>query len=399
MMMPMITGGASPTPTMAIVQVAREGSGTSWQPAASPMRMLAWHLDGWDLMAHGRFQAGLNDQTGLRGGTGDATENWGMLHASHALGDGHLELRSMLSLEPATMPGNGQPQIFQTGETWQGQPLIDRQHTHTLFMELAAEYSQALSRAASFFVYAAPVGEPALGPEAFMHRPSAGENPWAPLGHHLEDSTHISEGVLTEGLVYRGVKLDASLFNGREPGENHWIITPGPLDSYSGRLTWNPDADWSLQVSTGHLAAPEALTPNDQVRTTASVSYDHPFPAGNLAGTLLWGHVHEILANPLDLDAYLAEGALDFGRINHLYSRLESVDKADLAPGLGVQMVEAVTIGGERDVWNNDDYSLGLGADVTANFVPPALQALYGGTVIPAFEVYARIAPPWMEAR
>lgn len=371
-------------------------SGTSWHPASSPEPMDMWRVGDWTLMAHGRAQLGYNHQGSLRGGDAQAAENWGMLMAERPLGFGQLLLRSMVSLEPATVPPSGEPQLFQTGETYQGQPLIDRQHQHNLFMELAAQYTIPLSNDTSFFLYGGPVGEPALGPDAYMHRASAGENAWAPLGHHEQDSTHITNGVLTEGLVWRNWKLDASLFNGREPGENRWIIQPGPLDSYSGRLTYNPTDDWSMQVSMGHLTAPEALMPNDAVRTTASITYNRPWQDGNWATTLLWGHNRELVAAPYDLNGFLVESALDVADVNHVYTRAELTDKEGLVAGVGPQTVAAFTVGAVRDLWKSDQLSLGLGGDVTVDAVPPALQAAYGGAAPVSFEVYVRLAPPWM---
>ena len=35
----------------------------------------------------------------------------------------------------------------------------------------------------------------------FMHRPSAADDPFAPLGHHWQDATHEAFGVVTTGLT------------------------------------------------------------------------------------------------------------------------------------------------------------------------------------------------------
>lgn len=214
------------------------------------------------------------------------------------LGPGRLALNGMFSLEPAAFPTGGLPQLLQTGETYLNQLILDRQHPHNLVMELAALYRIPLNSDWSAFVYGGPVGEPALGPKAFMHRASAADNPWAPLVHHLTDSTHITDGVVSGGVVFRSLKLDASLFNAGEPGENRWAVTQGPLDSYSGRLTFNLSPDLSMQISTGHLITPEALSPFDTQRTTASVTYDRSWDDGNWAATLPWGCNRELTATP-----------------------------------------------------------------------------------------------------
>src|SRR5204863_8412876 len=109
--------------------------------------------------------------------------------------------RVMLSVDPATVGKSGYPLLLQTDEAVNGLPLIDRQHPHDLFMELAATYNHPLGRdGGSVFLYAGLPGEPALGPPTFMHRFSGTEIPEAPISHHWLDSTHITFGVVTGGL-------------------------------------------------------------------------------------------------------------------------------------------------------------------------------------------------------
>jgi hypothetical protein len=116
------------------------------------------------------------------------------------------------------------------------------------------------------------VGDPAMAPAAYPHRASAAENPMAPLGHHLEDSTHIADDVITAGVTYRGVRLEASGFHGREPDEDRWDMDAGKIDSWSTRLTVSPAQNWSVQYSIAHLTSPEANHPEEDVRRmTASI--------------------------------------------------------------------------------------------------------------------------------
>src|SRR5439155_7820416 len=150
---------------------------------------------------------------------------------------------------------------LQTGESAHGAALIGRQVPHDLFMELATTYSHPLSEGGSIFAYVALPGEPALGPPAFMHRFSGEDNPEAPISHHWLDSTHITYGVVTLGYVYASIKVEGSLFRGREPDENRYNIETGKLDSASVRLSLNPTKDWALQVSHGHIKSPEELHP------------------------------------------------------------------------------------------------------------------------------------------
>src|SRR2546423_13697868 len=223
--------------------------------------------------------AGLTRQGGPRGVTKFDSQNWFMPMAYHKAGRGTLQLRGMFSAEPFTFPPGGSPLLFQTGETYKGQPLIDRQHPHDLFMELSATYTVPIGERGNWFAYVGYPGEPALGPNAFMHRASASENTSAPLSHHLQDSTHISFGVLTTGFTYRWFKLEGSVFNGREPDENRYNFEAHPWNSRSARLWFAPNANWSMQVSHGFLKDPEALEPGDVRRTTASLSYNRTLHA------------------------------------------------------------------------------------------------------------------------
>src|SRR6185369_8981056 len=297
-----------------LVPMARiMGSGTSWQPDSSPMPMLHKQSGEWLLMFHYNLVAGVNSQGGPRGVTKFESANWFMPSAIRRAGPGTLELRGMMSAEPFTFPPGGSPLLFQTGETYKGEPLIDRQHPHDLFMELSASYTVPVGDRASWFVYAGYPGEPALGPNAFMHRASASENTSAPLSHHLQDSTHIAFGVFTTGFTYRWFKLEGSVFNGREPDENRYDFEAHPWNSRSIRLWYAPNSNWSMQVSHGFLRNPEALEPGDVRRTTASISYNKPFERGNWASSLIWGRNHESHGGEIfNLNGYVAESTVKF---------------------------------------------------------------------------------------
>ena len=107
-------------------------------------------------------------------------------------------------------------------------------------MGLGLSYAYTLTPNTTLELYAAPVGDPALGPTAYPHRASAMELPQAPLSHHWQDSTHISDDVLTAGIAWHSIKLEASGFHGAEPGENRWIVQAGAIDSWSARLWYFP---------------------------------------------------------------------------------------------------------------------------------------------------------------
>ncbi len=141
------------------------------------------------------------------------------------------QVRAMLSPDPF-MGKRGYPLLLASGETADGvTPLVDRQHPHDLFMELSSTYTHRLAPQTSVFLYGGLPGEPAFGPPAFMHRLSILDSPEAPISHHWLDSTHITFGVLTAGLVHGDWKVEASRFHGREPDEHRYDIETGALDS------------------------------------------------------------------------------------------------------------------------------------------------------------------------
>jgi hypothetical protein len=288
----------------------------------------------------------------------------------------------MVSLDPAMGP-DGYPLLLQTGETANGvTPLIDRQHPHNLFMELAGVYALPVGAGSSVFVYAGYPGEPALGPVTFMHRLSGMDDPAAPITHHWLDSTHITFGVVTAGVVHGPWKLEGSVFNGREPDQNRWDFQPLRLDSWSTRLSYNPTQDWAFQVSYGALHSPEQLTPNvDQRRLTASATYNRPFKWGNWQTTLAWGLDDDRPGR--SLAAWLAESAVSFGR-STLFARAETVRKDDLfiapSPFAGdVFAVSETSLGYVYDLPVARHVALGFGGEATLNFVPEAIRPVYGG--------------------
>ncbi len=371
-----------------------EGSGTGWQPASVQSPEWMWMRGGWELMAHGVIFVDYNQQGGPRGEGKAESVNWGMLMQQHRLGSGTILFREMLSAESLTSPHPGFPELFQTGETYHGVGLVDHQHPHNVFAELSLLYLLPLVEKVSWEFYGGPSAEPALGPVTYLHRISASELPMAPLGHHLQDSTHTSFGVVTTGFVIDRVKLEASAFNGREPNEERWSIQFGALDSWSGRALFAPAVNWTAQYSIGRLEHPEALEPGSQWRQTASVEYNRPLASGNWATTLLWGRVHKI-ATDTTLNSYLLESTLNFRQRNYAFSRLELVDKDELFPLAPVHpayRVGAYTFGGVRDLIHDRAWQLGLGADVTFYSKPAALDLAYGQRPV-SFQIFLRARP------
>jgi hypothetical protein len=359
----------------------RESSGTSWQPDASSAMGGPMTMSGdWMLMTHGVANLVYDHQSGPRGANKAFVSGMLMGMASRPVANGTLQLRAMLSPEPLMGP-RGYPLLLQTGETANGRtPLIDRQHPHDLFMELSASVSQDIGKGASLFVYAGLPGEPAFGPPAFMHRESIMDSPEAPISHHWLDSTHVSFGVLTAGLVVGRVKLEVSRFNGREPDQHRWNIETGPLDSTSMRLSWNPTRTLALQGSWAHLTSPEQLEPGiEQKRLSASALWaDDVAPGWHAAATLAWGR--KTLEDHSD-DAFAAETSLAHAGWT-LFGRGEMVDNREL---LGLQehgpafRVGKVSLGAVRDFPIAEHLSVGAGGLFAMNFVPGALAPQYGG--------------------
>ena len=371
-----------------------EGSGTAWQPASVDSPAWMWMHAGWEFMAHGAIFVDYNQQGGPRG-TGKAESvNWGMLMEQHKLGRGTILFMQMFSAESLTSPHPGFPELFQTGETYHGEQLVDHQHPHNVFAELSLLYTLPLTEKLSWEFYGGPSAEPALGPVTYLHRASVSELPLAPLSHHLQDSTHTSFGVVTTGFVIDRVKLEASAFNGHEPNEQRWSIQLAALDSWSARASVAPTSNWTAQYSVGRLEHPEALEPGSQWRETASVEYNRPLAAGNWATSLIWGRVHKI-ATDTTLNSYLLESTVNFRQRNYAFSRLELVDKDELFPQPPVHPVYrigAYTFGGERDLIHNRAWQLGLGADVTFYSKPSVLDVSYGSYPV-SFQIFLRMRP------
>ncbi|MGZ5504383.1 MAG: hypothetical protein ACXWGY_06955, partial [Chthoniobacterales bacterium] len=329
--------------------------------------------------------------------------NWIMAMYSHSLGENaQLGLRGMMSLDLLTEGGRGYPLLFQTGESWHDQPLHDRQHPHDLFAELSASYSQKFTRDFSSYIYFGMPGEPALGPPTFMHRMSALDNPDAPIGHHREDSTHITFGVATLGAVWKNVKVEGSIFTGREPNETRYDFDRPRFDSYSGRISWNPTRELALQVSHGYLHSPENLEPDiNQHRTSVSAIYNHSLGKdSNWATSLVWAQDRN--TGERTTHAFLVESNYQRGR-NTIYARWERVEKSghelvlDAAEHDTIFPVSGYTIGYVRDLMHGKGIDIGLGGQFTLNGMPARLERYYGTDLPYSFQVFWRVRPSRLE--
>jgi hypothetical protein len=373
----------------------REGSGTSWLPDTTPHEGVHGQYGEWMIMWHALFNGIYDHQGGPRGGQKAFINGMVMGTAQRQLGDGTFGVRAMLSPDPF-MGKSGYPLLFATGETADGRThLVDRQHPHELFMELATTYSYNLSKTSSIFLYAGLPGEPALGPTAFMHRVGGMDIPEAPITHHWLDSTHITFGVVTAGLVVDKWKVEASAFRGREPDEHRFDIEAPKLDSFSARLTFNPIQQLSMQVSWGRLHSAEKLAPDmDEDRLTASATYTQPFGDDNIwSTTVAWGR--KMLRPGDTLDGFLLESALIFQKIYTLFVRAERVDENELfhhVHGLEdrVFTVGKLSLGGIYDVPLQQNVKFGIGGLVSAYAMPSEIKPFYGHDPISSM-LFARI--------
>jgi heavy metal-binding protein len=377
----------------------REGSGTSWLPDSSPMYGRMFMFDESMLMLHGAiFPRYTNVSTG-RGDDRIDAPNWIMGMYSHPLGDtAQFGARLMMSLDPLTETGRGYPVLFQSGESWHDQPLHDRQHPHDLFDELSISFSNRFAHDLSAYFYFGYPGEPALGPPTFMHRPSAMDDPDAPLGHHWQDSTHVTFGVATLGAQWRNVKIEGSVFTGREPDEDRYDFDRPRFDSFSGRISWNPTQNLALQVSHGYIKSPEALEPDlKRHRTTASVIYNLPLGHdSNWSNTFVWGQNHD--TGEGKTQSFLIESDYQRGR-DTVYVRWERVEKSGhelvLNPPDESQIfpLSGYTIGYVRDLSHSNGLDIGLGTQFTINDRPDRLDRYYGDDLGYAFQFFLRIHP------
>jgi hypothetical protein len=383
--------------------VRHAGSGTSAEPDSTPVPMLMTKKGKWALMFHANVFVLDEQQSSPRGGDKFFSTNWFMGMAQRQLGHGVFTARVMLSLEPATITGRQYPLLFQQGETAFGEAIVDGQHPHNFFMEIAALYDWKLGKNGLLSFYAAPIGDPAIGPIAYPHRASASENPVAALGHHQEDSTHIAQDVITMGATYRIARIEASGFHGREPNENRWNISQGKIDSWSARLTIQPGTNWSGQYSYARIASPEALYPTEnQERMTASIMYNRPLRNGNWASSVIWGRTKS-LADKSKFNSYALESTLRFLTRNHTWTRIENAERSNelllgenpLPPNFIEQpigRVQAYTLGYDRDFDVIPHLATALGAQLTVYGVGENLRPVYGSR--PAgVAIFIRVRP------
>lgn len=378
-----------------VYPMSREASGTSWQPDSTQMPAIHKMYGPWSWMFMGFANAVYDHQRGARGGKKFFSENMLMATAQRDFDCSTLAFRTMFSLEPGTIGRCGYPLLLQTGETGDGRTaLIDRQHPHDLFMELAAVYTLILSSENSCFIYFGLPGEPAIGPPVFMHRFSGIYNPEAPIAHHWLDSTHITFGVATLGYIWKNLKLDGSIFTGREPDQHRWNFEKPRFDSYSIRLSYNPIADLAFQVSYAFIKSPEQLEPCvDIQRATASISYNKIWQENKWQTMLAWGH-NKKRPGP-GLNAVLLESTLEVNNRHIFFGRVEYVQKDELflpqCKYAGkVFNVGKLNAGYIFEFPGFKDTQWGIGFSGSVPFLPTKLKPFYSGNPF-SYMIFLRV--------
>ena len=354
-------------------------------------------MDHWMTMFHGYAFLNFNHQGGPSGGEEFESQNHFMLVSMRRLWGGKVSLLGTFTLEPATVPPEGSRELFQRGETYKGNLLVDRQHPHDLFVQIGAAWERSLSPSVRVRFSLAPVGEPALGPTAYPHRLSASENPTAPLSHHNHDSTHISADVITGAMTAGPLTVEASGFHGQEPDENRWDIDQGKLDSYSGRLTVSAPAGFRSRSPRVSGRTRRSSSPATRRVRPLRSSWERGDPSDFIAATLVTG------LNQTDDGrewGHMLEWTWKFGGKNFFYGRVEKVDR-DLYELIHKKQrpediprdrvsVEAATLGFVRDLPILALANTGVGADLTFYRFPSSLDPVYGSHPI-SFHGFVRV--------
>jgi len=360
------------------------------------------HMDmsnpAWTFMQDGSFNAVFNHQGSPRGGNELTGVNWWMGMLSRAAGNGQLTLTGMFSLEPATVGTRGYREIFQSGEALDGRPNVDRQHPHDAFMQVSAAWGTSLSESTSLNIAAAPVGEPALGPAAFMHRASAAAIIFAPLGHHTFDATHVSFGVVTAGVARKRWSVEGSVFNGREPDQHRWDFDLARPNSLSARVWFRPTDEWAIQASSGHLVQPEQLEHGNVIRTTASVSWTRIRTTGMSAMTVGYGRNDQAGQQAAfgeftrQFGSYIVSSRAEFVQIENELLLDDTVPASASLHADHLDQLGAFTIGAIRRVGRWRGFETGLGVNASTYAVPNALRTTYGAHPL-SLQLFVQVRP------
>jgi hypothetical protein len=377
------------------------GSGTAWLPAATPQT--GWHLTAgaWSLMLHGSAFAQYVRESGTRGNYQFGVVNWLMAEARRPALGGTLGLRVMASAEALTLTDQGYPQLLQVAQPYKGGMLANRMHPHEMVSEAAVTYEHVLTGDLHASLYLGAVGEPALGPVAYLHRPSAVNEPSAPLGHHYQDVTHESFGVLTAGLFTRTVRIEASLFNGAHGDEvrTNFEWQGARINATAVRFAVNPSAKWSVAASGAYLPATQGPHAHGPLRRLGiSIMNVAPRGHGAWSTTLIWG-ANVPTATGKALHSVLFETNLDLDSKNTIFGRAEysgrTAEELDLVGSIDDEIaVGRVGVGVARRVAVISGLTGWLGIRGSMARLPGQLEVFYGSRSPLGFTAYLQVRPP-----
>jgi len=391
----------APSTGAGLIPEAQVGSGTAWLPAAVPISGYHVRPGRWSLMAHGSVFLQFVYDFGTRRDYQLGSVNWAMAGAAHPLAGGTVGVRAMLSAEPLTVTERGYPQLLQVAQPYQQVTLTDRMHPHELVSEAAVIYDHDIGAGIAGSLYLAAVGEPALGPVSYRHRPSATHDPAAPLGHHSQDFTHTSFGVATAGVYTRRVRIEGSVFNGAHPDDvrTNFDFAGARLNSYAARLTVNPDPRWSVAAWGGYLAASGGTHAHGALhRVGLALLRSAPSGVGGTWSTaLIWG-ADVPSETRRALHSILLESSLEPGSNDAVLGRVEYVQRtaADLALIGSVRPeldLGALSLGYARRLLSGYGLDAWLGLRGTMNLVPEDLHLFYGSRTPLGVIAYLQVTP------
>ena len=324
--------------------LGREGTGTSWQPDATPVHPRTFTLGDWQLAAHAQVSAVFADEDGPRGDDEFFSTNHVMISGRRQAGAGVFGMRTMWSLEPA-MGKRGYPLLLQTGETADGvTPLVDRQHPHDFRWNSPRPTAARSAPTAASISTPPQSARPRSGrqPSCIAHQPSCCRSRRSRI---TVNSSHVTFGVVTFGVIVSPkAKIEASVFRGREPDQERWGFEKPGLDSFSFRLSVNPTPYLSLQVSGGQLDDVEQLHPGaDMAKLTASAMFSRQWTRLSVDALAAWGRNKRSPSSfPVPGGIYFMPGAVaEAGLLeatvrvaerHAIVGRFEHADKDELFP-------------------------------------------------------------------
>ena len=350
---------------------------------------------GWHIAWHGTAFVQYARTFETRGTYQFGSVNRAMVQAGGPAAGGVVRFDFMGSAEPLTLTKRGVPQLLQASFHVDGETITDRAHPSPWIMELAGSYERAWGTDGAVSVYAAAIGEPALGPPVYLHRASAAANPVVPLGHHLQDDTHSSYGVVSAGVRWQSLHVEASAFNERQPENANTVFyyDGARLDAYAGRATIAAGAGWSVfgsygympEMTAGHSHGAQHRIGAGAIRTSPAWSFSAVYGANDPVGS-----DRPRRALLFEAEHHSSGGGVLFGRAEFVQRTAEEL--ALVGSINAVQDVGAVQLGYGWNVLARGRVTTRLGAHATLDVVTPQLEPFYGTGTPLSLGVHAQVS-------